>query len=130
MTPKEYENELYWAAGFFDGEGHISTRNRVDTRTRRPACSIGISIGQKDRRVLDRFQRVVNGGKVFGPYPKNDSVFYLYQVENYKDTTRIARLLWPIVSPVKQDQILKALEAIELHRGTIEVELKRKDVSV
>jgi hypothetical protein len=60
-------SELVWAAGFFDGEGHIGFILRKDTR-----CTLGISVNQVEPEPLVRFMRAVGGGAINGPYiPKN-----------------------------------------------------------
>lgn len=50
-----------YAAGFFDGEGYVYLRNRP------PHYTIGILIGQVDRRPLDFLAKHWGGG-VLGPY--------------------------------------------------------------
>src|SRR5262245_61060169 len=53
--------QLAWAAGFFDGEGCVTSS---DNRSARPM----LFITQHDPRVLRRFWKVIGQGKVYGPY--------------------------------------------------------------
>lgn len=52
--------EAAWAAGFFDGEGHV----RLGGRFRQ------VSVHQTDRTVLERFQQAVGGVGTIGPVEK------------------------------------------------------------
>jgi hypothetical protein len=53
------ERELAWAAGLFEGEGSIG-QSRGYPR---------LQLASTDEDVVRRFQSVVNGGAVHGPYP-------------------------------------------------------------
>lgn len=62
------ELEWAWAAGFFDGEGHISCRDRSGNshlaKYRSPR-TLALCISQHDREVLDRFKTIAQCGKVY-----------------------------------------------------------------
>jgi len=87
------ETDRAWAAGFFDGEGccNFSSSNRR------------LYMGQKDRRVLDKFQGIV-GGKVYGPF-KTGNV-YQYYLGGEKAQEALL-LMWPYLSEIKRKQALK-----------------------
>jgi hypothetical protein len=86
---------LAWAAGFFDGEGCTSTRVGGNGKT-----YLRVSIGQKDRRALDRFAVTVGGCKVYGP-----SVRGIHQIMlGDSDARRVLNLLWPYMSEAKKEQ--------------------------
>lgn len=92
-----------WAAGFFDGEGHV--RAQVGRRYKRPYPTI--IIGQVDRRPLDRLRRILRLGNVTGPHRTNHprwQPYYQFYVSGYRDCGTVARLLWPYLSPAKQAQ--------------------------
>lgn len=94
--------ELAWAAGFFDGEGcfHCSGQSR----TLQPR----VSIGQVDRGSLDRFQRAVQVGKVYGPKKhagRNEKIgYHQYQVGSFEGVQHILAVLWPFLGPIKKEQ--------------------------
>lgn len=100
--------ELAWAAGFVDGEGCFSTmRNRRDKVRNYPL----LTISQRDRFVLDRFMVAVGDGYVNGPYLNRGGGAFYYRVNGYERVLRVAKLLWPYLSPVKQAQARKAFRA-------------------
>jgi hypothetical protein len=102
-------HELAWAAGFFDGEGHVGTPKA------RP--HIHFSISQVDRRVLDRFRRAVGGlGSVHGPYNHpimkargNEQPRFYFQVSRYEYVQAIIAMLWPWLDVVKRKQAAAVL---------------------
>lgn len=57
---------LEWAAGLFEGEGTILIRKR-------PEDQIALSLTSTDEDVVTEFFRVVNGGRVYGPYQYKSS---------------------------------------------------------
>lgn len=100
--------ELAWAAGFFDGEGNVRFGSNAPLKG-----SIRVQVGQTDRRVLDRFQKAVLGlGKVYGPYPRlkeNWQPRYIFETHGFEQSQAIVAMLYQFLSPVKQEQCLKAL---------------------
>lgn len=98
--------ELAWAAGLFDGEGHISFRYAVSNGTtlyRR----MEIQITQIDTYVLERFARAVGYGKVYGPLGdargRRHPVYKLC-IAGYPQTHETWVRLLPYLSPVKVEQ--------------------------
>src|ERR1700694_1953432 len=100
--------EIIWAAGFFDGEGHFGFRS-----TPWNTKMLVLSIAQIDRRVLDRFREAVFGlGKIYGPYKhgrKNESPYWLFSSNRFEPTQAIVAALYQFLSPVKQEQIRTTL---------------------
>lgn len=112
--------ELAWAAGFFDGEGHITAR-RNSPRSR----TLHILIPQTDPRVLYRFKNAVLGiGKVSDTpsvnlmHP-NWKPRWNYWAGSFENCQAIAIMLWPFLSEVKRDQVTVALQEIKEHRATV-----------
>lgn len=93
------DTEYAWCAGFFDGEGCVGSQ-RVN-RNFYPYATIG----QVDRWVLDRFQKAVGVGKVYGPYidtsNKNKQPVFHYKCTGKEDVERVFNLLQNDLSPVK-----------------------------
>jgi LAGLIDADG DNA endonuclease family protein len=95
--------EVGWAAGFFEADGCCSF-SQAGGYAR-------LSIGQTFREPLDRFARIVNAGKIRGPFSAQSTnrpskrpqyQYYLYRSE---DLWRVAKLLWPLLGMEKRAQI-------------------------
>ena len=54
--------EIAWAAGLFEGEGSISRFGRSGK------FDLRVSLNMTDEDVVRRFDAIVDGGKVYGPY--------------------------------------------------------------
>lgn len=95
--------ELAWAAGFFDGEGHCSYTNR----------KINLAINQIDTYVLERFSAAVNGlGKIYKPKPKanpNHNDIFMWKTSNFEHTQAVIAMLWEFLSPIKRNDISRAM---------------------
>ena len=105
--------ELAWAAGFFDGEGHTG---RGTHGGRRPI----IAITQVDRRPLDRFAEAVGVGKVYGPYLRvkgNRQPVFLFQTSTFQSTQAVVAKLWTFLSRPKQEQAAAVLRSYNTERG-------------
>lgn len=90
--------ELAWAAGFFDGEGHMAARKWRTSQ---------IGVGQSEVSTLVRFQRAVRGiGCVYGPYRAANSPrpTYRWQIASFEGCQAVIAMLWPFLSEPKRDQ--------------------------
>ena len=108
-----YETELAWAAGFFDGEGHVGVR-----RDKRPGRVLGLQIGieQVDQRPLIRFGNAVgwHGHVVSRGKPRAENRRLLYRIiMGHADTVATFQKLWPYLSEPKRDQFLRAAKEID-----------------
>src|SRR5258708_35660490 len=67
----DFREGLAWAAGFFDGEGHVHYGVR---RTARGTAqrTIGVTVAQSGRERLDHLAEVLGAGRVAGPYQAKD----------------------------------------------------------
>lgn len=91
--------DLAWAAGFFDGEGH----------TRMYSAGIRMEIAQAyDCTVLERFQKAVGAGKVYGPYTNAAGNPKWQYVASGRESRRIVLKLWPWLGVIKRNQIIAA----------------------
>lgn len=114
--------EASWASGFFDGEGTTSFRKATRTsqgRGYKSGSQIRATIQQNDRSVLDRFQRAVGVGVVYGPYTRtstqyrNRNPYYLYQAHTYDAVKQIQDRLFGTLGSIKKDQMERALQVWE-----------------
>ena len=88
--------DLAWAAGLFDGEGSTSTlKAQRDKYT-----YLRMSVSQKDRRVLDKFQVIVGAGKVYG----NKRGMHSWDCFRKDDVLKVLKKLWPYISEQKREQ--------------------------
>lgn len=98
---------LAWAAGFFDGEGCFTSSQRYDVPGSKKYMA---TIGQVDRRALDRFLQAVQLGKVrgpYGPYAKhqtNANPHYRLDIDGFEKVQALLALLWTWLGPVKRQQ--------------------------
>lgn len=60
-NPSKRALDIAWAAGFFEGEGHIKAAQRGNCKW------IALEVAQVYREPLDKLQEIF-GGKVYGPY--------------------------------------------------------------
>ena len=98
------DNELAWAAGFFDGEGSFNVSGN------HKSLRLNASITQTDPRALRRFRRAVDGiGSVIGPYERaGRKPQWMWQVQSFEDVRRVAVILWKFLGPVKRSQFTRA----------------------
>jgi hypothetical protein len=96
--------EYAWAAGFFDGEGHVSAQRN---RTNPPV--VRVSIAQVDRATLLHFRRVVGVGAVHGPRQrKNRLPYYVFDIGSSAGVEQVRRVLWPYLSAPKRRDFRRA----------------------
>ena len=106
--------ELAWAAGLFDGEGHVGCHVRRDKRSPNETKRIVLQIAQNDPQVLERFQRAVFGlGQIGGPYQQksrfNRKVMWYFRTGSFEHIQAIIAALWIFLSPIKKAQAKQAL---------------------
>ena len=104
--------ELAWAAGFVDGEGHFGLHLSQGKKSR-PYGAITLNVAQKDRQVLDRFQAALGVGKVYGPYSHGakPTKYFAFFSHNFEHTQAAIAMLWPWLSLVKRLQAKQTLLA-------------------
>lgn len=95
-------HELAWAAGLFDGEGHVRHARRLSRYgTHRVFIGYQLIVGQKTPHVLLRFQTAVGGlGKVY----RRKSGLWIFFASSFEDVQAIIAMLWRWLSPVKRTQ--------------------------
>jgi len=104
-----------WLAGFFDGEGCITSKSYYSygKYIKQPRVVIQITITQKDRTVLDEIQKVY-GGAVDTKHDKK-RFCHSWRVTGKENMKRFLTAIYPY-SIVKKEQILLALQFIETIR--------------
>ena len=100
--------ELAWAAGFYDGEGSSFAKRHGKGEGK----TAGITIGQTDPEVLERFCRAVRMGKVigpYGPYGSGGKPMYYVRIGSHWQVQHIAAALWQWLGTEKKNQFVAAL---------------------
>jgi LAGLIDADG DNA endonuclease family protein len=98
--------ELAWAAGFFDGEGHVRAVGRGHVR---------VQLAQVEKEPLERFQRaVLNLGKFYGPYEQGHRPVWHFRTHNFEESQAVIALLWNFLSGPKRQQILAVFKSLKL----------------
>lgn len=108
------ETDRAWAAGFWDGEGCVSLTYRSYGYSTNPIPRIVVQVAQVDRRVLDKFQKIMGYGNILGPYKpktKNSNPYYVWRVEGNTHLQEIFDILGPYLSEAKTEQMQRALDA-------------------
>lgn len=96
--------ELAWAAGFFDGEGHISTQGQ---------WGMNMAVYQVDRRPLERYQAALGGlGRIYlrSHSNPNHRPIHIHKARSFEQAQAIIALLWNWLSGPKREQAAAALQ--------------------
>jgi hypothetical protein len=106
-------SELDWAAGFFDGEGWIGVKPVGEGK----GWYLALSISQMRPEPLERFSAALGlGAKVRGPYSSRGAEMWQYALHG-DGARKAVRLLRPLVSAPKREQIDEALIAVRRARS-------------
>lgn len=103
---------LAWAAGFFDGEGHVSARNNGSGRAWRPI----VQIAQTELTTLERFQKAVGGlGTIIGPVQYKDKwkPVWHFKALSFEHCQAIIAMLWPYLSAPKRVDAKQAMNNLQ-----------------
>lgn len=98
--------ELGWAAGFWDGEGHVSARERNG--------EFDCSLDQADRVPLERLQSALGVGRI-SPVKRRLSAkgkmqfLYTFRITNQRDLQRAWLAMGLHLGSAKRDQFASAL---------------------
>lgn len=104
--------ELAWAAGFFDGEG---TTCCIQRKGRKDGYRISMSIPQVHIGPLERFHKVVAGGRICLRNARSEraQACYVWQAQSYDECKKVRDLLEPYWTDIKKEQASKAFEVFE-----------------
>jgi len=104
------EGMIGWAAGLFEGEGCFSMRwSKTRNQNKRyPA----LTIVSTDRDVLEKFQEVVNMGKIYERRVKSKlgkKKIHVWQVGARDQVFGVCKMLWPYLSDRRRKSIQDGL---------------------
>jgi hypothetical protein len=107
-----------WAAGFFDGEGCVTSHKAKPNRRPR----VDLQVAQVDRIPLDEFQRIVGCGNVNGPYtPKNPNAqpVFVWSVGGANGPRTVYDRLSVFLRSRKRQQLEEAIRGYDhwIHRS-------------
>jgi len=116
LLPRTFNREeLAWAAGFYDGEGHTRVRLVPLDASRRgnQQVQLGVVINQASSpELLERFKRAVGVGAVNGPYKKglpHHKPQYVYSTQSFESVQHCICCMWPWLGSAKRNQALRVL---------------------
>jgi hypothetical protein len=96
---------IAWAGGLYCGEGSATA-----SKGRYPQ----VTIGQKNREVLDLFCAAVGMGKVYGPYQQPGRCeMYVWRLTGRNRVRALGDLLWPWLSAEKREQFERVFTTLE-----------------
>ena len=100
--------ELYWAAGFMEGEGSFGAY-----RSNTANCVLRTTVSQVQREPLERLQKMFGGNisviKRIKERRNRQDIFQLYWIGS--KSAAIMMTLFDLMSPKRKDQIETALKA-------------------
>lgn len=104
--------QLAWAAGFFDGEGHIGV-----VTPKSGNAHIHIQVVQTEEGPLQRLQTVLNVGRIYGPYNHggNRRPYKQLHIDRFESVQHTVCALWPWLSAPKKRQIVAAFDKFALY---------------
>lgn len=112
------KSDLYWAAGFFQGEGYAGIA-KTKRKVKADYEYVSLKITQYyDRTPLDAFYKIFGVGSVLGPHTKSrgDKEVYQYVASN-DDAEKILLKMLPVLTGKKYDQVLKVIEDIKKYKN-------------
>lgn len=95
-------NETAWAAGLYEGEGHIGfSGGRIQMR-----------INSTDVDVLERFQQIFGVGKVYGPYKSGPRCKPIYHWACYRraNVEMVVNQILPLLGERRKRQVADVIE--------------------
>lgn len=100
--------DLAWAAGLFDGEGYSGVQLVSRARRTTPERNIHVTITQREREVLDKFQEAVGVGRVYTTTNRG-KVLYCFDTGKFEHVQHILAVLWPWLCIHKKVQAMTTL---------------------
>jgi hypothetical protein len=102
---------LAWAAGYFDGEGHVAVSRR--TGRDRANHTLRVDISQtRNPSDLRRFRDAVGVGRINGPYAKKNPLWsehWVFSAHGFEKVQHIIATLWPWLGEKKRAQATAVL---------------------
>ena len=111
------ETELYWAAGFLEGEGSfVASSAACRTRPERKTVGVRLSAIQVQMEPLERLQRMFGGNIRPHTHREGQSPLLRWEV-NGNRAVALMFTLWSIMSPRRKQQIETAIAKWKLNRS-------------
>jgi len=115
----DYEINIAWATGFYDGDGSMCCTSNNGKKYQR----LQLTIGQKDYNgkvadTLVKFKNIVGCGYIYQKNKKGKEINqHQFFVTKREDVKKVINLLWKHLSISKKNQAIKALNLFEANRG-------------
>ncbi len=95
---------LGYAAGLFDGEGHV----RFQQRPGRKGSLVAV-VAMTDREPLEHLQEATGMGRIYGPYEHGWKPYWQWQASGHERVQALTAQLWSFLSPRRRRQFTDAL---------------------
>lgn len=106
----QYLLDLHWAGGLWDGEGSMGLNAH-----KRRGPTLQASMHQNHPEVLEKFQKIIGLGRVYGPYgpypgkARSVNPYYQWAVGGTHLVAQFFLLIRPYISSVKIEQGERAI---------------------
>tara|TARA_R100000234_G_C4833456_1_gene107915 strand:+ start:138 stop:476 length:339 start_codon:yes stop_codon:yes gene_type:complete len=107
------ETDVAWAAGLFEGEGCITDDKKKYRR---------LQLSMTDEDVMEKFVRIVNYGRLNGPYipgkpgfrRAKHKPFWYWSVGRRSEVLRILKMFIPYFGQRRSQKAIEAISKIEI----------------
>jgi hypothetical protein len=103
-------NELYWIAGFLEGEGtFVRCRNKLKNGLISRGGTITVVASQVQKNPLERLQKLL-GGNIHYYIRNKEKGFFYYRWQIFGEKAEaLMKILYPLMSPNRQNKMSLAL---------------------
>lgn len=105
--------QLAWAAGFSDGEGHVA-RLKYRGKTH---INVSLQIGNTDKELLERFFAVIGKlGNIYGPFHKKPRLgsiykpYWMWTSRRFEHAQAVCAMLWHWLGETHRTQMAEMLK--------------------
>lgn len=113
LADRQKQIDLAWAAGFFDGEGSVGAYKSGRTFYLSAGYKYPkVSVTNTDLELLEKFQRIVGLGKIYGPRKLEKAHWkprYDYRLDGFENVQKLFDLLYLYLGTFKIERFEEAL---------------------
>lgn len=120
------KEQVIWAAGFFDGEGHVRVSARITKSGQGTNLCPDLCVAQKRLEPLLRLQGPFEAGAI-SPPAQHSGVSY-WRVHGFEKVQAIMASLWAWLSPHKREQFARVF--IEMRAYNDEIRAAKNGIRV
>jgi hypothetical protein len=113
MDRMAIDTDYAWAAGFFDGEGTVGVNRGAPNKLGVQRAYLRITVAQKPRPLLDRFQAIFEGGNVYHDKKRN---MHTYSAASQPMAFAVICHIWPYIGEQKRRDFVRAIAEVRRTR--------------